>query len=882
MFNQIPLLLVPLCLAADADSMAAAPIASVVVPSEASVLEVLAAREVRRYVYLRTGALLQVVTDFGASKGDVVLVGRKDRRAVREVADVTAREPTQGLAPQEYLLRRLRQGGRNVLLIAGGDELGALYGAYRFAEHLGVRFYLDGDVVPDARIRPVLPAIDDTGRPLFNLRGIHPFHDFPEGPDWWNLDDYKAILAQLAKLRMNFIGFHCYPRPHAEPLVWVGRPEEVDADGHPKRSFPARHFTTAGGSRAEWGYSPMRTSAYVFGADQLFDRDDFCADAMRGMTPGPETPEACNELFIRVGDLLSGAFSFAHRFGIKTCIGTETPMDVPKEDREKLYEGIFLRIQRTHPLDYYWLWTPETWTLRGASEKQVEDTVADLKAAVAAARNAKAPFTLATCGWVLGPSRDRALFDRILPKEMPMSCINRQTGYAPLEPGLSRIDRRPKWAIPWLEDDSRMAMPQLWAGRMRRDAADAHAYGCTGLMGIHWRTRILGPNISALAAAAWDQKGWNPDLGKRVRIEQPNTPGGPAGGKVERKKEDLRPRGLPVDGFYLDWARSQFGPHAAKEIAALFTRLDGKLPLPTTWVVGPGGIKPNSNPWEEVGRQYVFADELAVLRPRIKGAGNLDRFDYWVHQFRYMRATMEHNCVWYRFEAAMKEAREAKEQAEKQQIAREKALPLWRHMVGLLKEVHLHLLASTTTTGGMGNVANWQQHIIARQRGKDPRFQKLVTLADSKRELAEMLGGELPPDAAWPRDYPGPARLFVPTVRGSLEPGEKLRLTVIMLGLTPVDAAVLWRPLGQGEFAKLPLTHAARGVYRAELPGEATKSDFEYYVQATSGKGERLCFPPTAPELNQTVVIFGSGVDGKVSCSCKGEPLDRGRDRHEP
>ena len=58
-------------------------------------------------------------------------------------------------------------------------------------------------------------------------------------------------------------------------------------------------------------------------------------------------------------------------------------------------------------------------------------------------------------------------------------------------------------------------MPQLWAGRMRCDAADALQYGCTGLMGIHWRTRILAPNVSALAKAAWDQTGWNKDAEER-------------------------------------------------------------------------------------------------------------------------------------------------------------------------------------------------------------------------------------------------------------------------------------------------------------------------------------------------------------------------------
>ena len=54
-----------------------------------------------------------------------------------------------------------------------------------------------------------------------------------------------------------------------------------------------------------------------------------------------------------------------------------------------------------------------------------------------------------------------------------MSCIHRNVGFAPVEPGFARIEGRPKWTIPWLEDDPAMIQPQLWVGRMRRDAADA-------------------------------------------------------------------------------------------------------------------------------------------------------------------------------------------------------------------------------------------------------------------------------------------------------------------------------------------------------------------------------------------------------------------------
>ena len=40
-----------------------------------------------------------------------------------------------------------------------------------------------------------------------------------------------------------------------------------------------------------------------------------------------------------------------------------------------LLEGIFTRITRTHPLDYYWLWTYETWSYNGhqLSKKQIEN-----------------------------------------------------------------------------------------------------------------------------------------------------------------------------------------------------------------------------------------------------------------------------------------------------------------------------------------------------------------------------------------------------------------------------------------------------------------------------------------------------------------------------
>ncbi|HUW20829.1 MAG TPA: alpha-glucuronidase family glycosyl hydrolase [Sedimentisphaerales bacterium] len=827
---------------------------TIVSPKDATLPERLAAREIRRYLYLRTGRLLPVVQNRKKlpSEADLIVIARKDRGIVRDLSGKNAalKSSLASLGPQQYQLTTLRFNGQRAVLIAGGDSAGTLYGTYRFVEHFGVRYYLHGDTIPDAQIPLELPELYERGGPLFELRGIQPFHDFPEGPDWWSTDDYKAVIAQLAKLRMNFIGLHTYPEgSHGpEPTVWIGLADDIEPDGKVKFSYVSSY---ANSLRGTWGYAPKRTGEYVFGADQLFERDDYGPEVMSGMVPFPETPQQSNELFNRTGRMLKEAFEYAHALGIKTCVGTETPLTIPNavKDRikalgqdpsdpfvvEQLYKGMFKRIIKAYPLDYYWLWTPEGWTLAGAKEEQVLDTQRDLLTAVGAVEDVGAPFTLATCGWVLGPPQDRARFDRVLPKHMPFSCINRNLGFEPVEPNFARLQGRPKWAIPWLEDDPAMIIPQLWAGRMRKDAVEALKYGCTGLMGIHWRTRILGPNVSALAHAAWEQTGWKAQI-----------------------TDDRTQRDMPVEDFYQDWALTQFGPEAAGPIARLFARLDGgppavtenrqpaNLPRPSTWVRGPGGIRPDERPWEAVRKEYAFVSEMALLRGQIKGAGNLERFDYWLNNFRYMQAIGKVNSTWARFNAAMEKVRAETDAQKRKELAREIALPIRKELVSQLEEVHRYLLGAITTTGGMGNVANWQQHNLP------------ALITEPGKQLAEILGQDLPADAMPSHAYDGSPRMFVPTARTSLMAGEDLKLKVIVLAANqPKEAVLYWRPIGEEKYEKISLKHIARSVYSALLPaGKIKDSDFEYHVKISLSAGSDIYLPAAAPQVNHTVVVI--------------------------
>ncbi|MHB8971567.1 MAG: malectin domain-containing carbohydrate-binding protein [Pirellulaceae bacterium] len=484
-----------------------------------SAMQQLAAKEVVRYVYLRTGFLPEKIAEDGK-----IVVARKDSALL---SDALVHAAVKDLQPQQYVLRAAQTNGTRTWWIVGGDDVGTLYGVYRFAEKLGVRFYLHGDVIPDERLA-MIPNMDDIGNPLFDLRGINPWGSHPFGFDAWTTEDYKTIFSQLAKMRMNFLGIHCYPEghPYAEPTVWHGVAADFDAQGRVKASYVSRYFNTL--LTPAWGdYLPKRTSDYSFGGALLFEDDAWAPEVMRGYCPLPQTPDACNEVFNRTAIQFREAFTFAQQLGIKTCIGTESPLIMPNALQERIkaqgkdpndpavvrevYESTFRRIMASHPLDYYWLWTPEGWTWEGNSREKYGATVSDVKLAAEALESVGAPIQLATCGWVLGPQHDRAAFDKDLPKNIPTSAISRDTGAANVDGAFRRIVGREKWAIPWLESDNRegLASVQLFAGRMRRDAADALAYGCTGLIGLQWRTEILAPNVTALAAAAWDQSGWN-------------------------------------------------------------------------------------------------------------------------------------------------------------------------------------------------------------------------------------------------------------------------------------------------------------------------------------------------------------------------------------
>ncbi|WP_293716100.1 malectin domain-containing carbohydrate-binding protein [uncultured Parabacteroides sp.] len=975
--------------------MEAQQVKQIILPHEASQLLNFSAKEIQKYIYLRTKLFVPIQPGETEDSFSEAILLRDDSR----------------LSDEEYSIERVG----NSLYISGGSDIAVLYGVYSYAEYLGVRFSLHGDIIPDETFTgPLLDCNAENVKPLFAVRGLLPFHDFPEGPDLWNEDMYKSCITQMVKMKMNFFSLHTYP--HVEPNVWIGLAEDVLPDGKVTWSYPTTLANTT--RNGAWGYSAMNTCDYSSGASQLFEDSVYMSPMLGDAWPWPETQEQMNAIFNRTGEMLKNVFSFGHDLGVKSCVGLETPLSVPKEvaDRLKqkgmdpksreaiasLYEGIFTRIKRTHPLDYFWLWTPEGWTWGTPSKESIESTVEDINIARNVLESRFDSLGFGVSGWVLGPPEDKCLFDRVLPKQDFLSSLSRLCGQERLDLGYAMLPKdRSRIPVLWLEDDPALTTPQFWVGRLRADLAESYGIGCDGVIANFWRTGSIAPNLMAYAQACWSQEGWNPGLGKPYTYDQKakgdlrkggvgtnffkhikgtedqylfntqrydiegykiNIPNGKykvtflfcetkyteagkrifsikiedkiqlsdidvfervggdtvcivstpefevndytldmemipvvgptflsafiiegrtndvnqikgepykrcidvGGGLYKDFEADLSefesntplvPRDLSSTSFYVDYALAMFGPTVASKVAGIFESLDGtvgndgfrgfKMPRPATWITGPGVINPNESSWEEEAGKYAFVDTLSMLRNQIQGKGNLERFDYWLNTFCYLRTMGYLSCLRGELDNYMKQLPSV-DRPEQDIFIKEKIIPVrvelsrqWEKMMG-------YLIKTVSTTGELGTVINLES-----QTRKTYSF-----LSKYDLEIETALKSTLPSEIRLSAQYTSEPRMFVLNERLVLQKGEPYVLQMNVLGHDKITKAPVfkYRELGQKRFREKRMIRKSEVVFEVSAP-ELKDKTIEYYIEAEF-EGEKLCYPSTAPILNRTWTRF--------------------------
>jgi hypothetical protein len=342
---------------------------TVVYPSGGSDAEMFAAKEVRRYIYLRTDQLLTVQGVTSLPAGELILVADDDDPMVQGLSGLINHTSN----PGGFVIKTVNSGGRDILVITGYDPAATLHAAYRYAEHLGCGFDLAGDAVPDTKITLDITGFDEAAEPLLQTRGFLPFHAYYPGPDLYQTDDYIVFINQLAKMGMNLLHRHTYisqepTEDGREPLNWMGLPSDSNPDGTVNWSYSS-YWAHTHRPNWIWGTTTLGTDNYHAGAKDIFPRDFYGCDVF-GTTSMPTDMAGYNTVFNNTGDMLNKAFTFANTIGVKTASGNQlglnrfAPSDLlsrlggslDNTEIKDIYKGMFTRIMNTHPLDYFTVW----------------------------------------------------------------------------------------------------------------------------------------------------------------------------------------------------------------------------------------------------------------------------------------------------------------------------------------------------------------------------------------------------------------------------------------------------------------------------------------------------------------------------------------------
>lgn len=806
---------------------------------EDSSITKMAASELRKYIYLRTRNLYDIEFKTKLDNNtDIILIGSASNSIIANMIN-------KKLNKQSYLIKSIKKNTNNILLISGYDKRATLNGVYRFAELMGISYGLEGDIIPEDIISLNIENIDELSEPLFEIRGIQPFHDFPTGPDMWNTDDYMLIITQLAKLGMNFIGLHTYGKYNSpydgtqnfyrgpEPTVWIGTEDDINTDGTPKWSYPSTYFTTHSGT---WGYQKMDTKDFSVGANNIFENDIYGSEIM-GPNKSTNTQDY-NNMYIRAAKLFKKSFKHAKKIGVLTATGTELPLGtekkggsidkdwirgIPKELQERLkgkgekmddnttlkvYKGIFKYIMKNYPIDYYWLWLYEIWSgssfKKDVTEQQKEAIKKDILLAKQALDELGNPFKLGIAGWILGSWDEPALLDNILPPDVPfMSLWGSAYGYEKLK------KERKKWPTSYLEYDRGLIEPQFAVYRIHEDTLASFKKGGHALINKMWRTRMMSPNINGSKELLW----------------------------LRGKSSDTIVKSVPTDldtwmyNFYNKWVISQFGNNnKTKELTDIFFNFEKEIfPKVVDWDSGikddfekPGAIIKNKNDWNIEKNKFNFVDKMINIKKHIVGKGNNERYDYWLNSMKIVKKMGEFGCIRYLLDKYYNNKEYSKALVERIKLAR------------VFEDIITLLLEKTYNISDMGEIINmellnWKEFITN-------KYDKVLKEKNKNTDAMNLS-----------KKYKGSPKIIILNQINQLYNTDKFNITIATLGIKETPELYI-SELGKNKFTKHMFTKSNRNIYKLTLQ-EQTK-DFEYYVKAGNNY-----YPKTHPIINNNVII---------------------------
>jgi hypothetical protein len=747
-------------------------------------------------------------------------------RDVREAPD-GAGAPTfilsivAGLASETYEIAR----SGDTVTVRAASEQALLHAVFDLLERQGALFGLDGTMVPPGGVRRW--SLPEAGRPwraepAFATRGLLPWPDFLNCISVFNQEDFRAYFAAMLRMRLNLFGMHVYtdtlqPTEAYLSVRFAGAGQQAELE------------TTA---TRGWGYLPQRTSTYGMGSSELFDRETFGSDAARLAADNWEIAD-------RTAAMLRDGLSFAGDLGIRTGIGFEPyklPAAIgdalPPEARshpagfadsvtaKRLLEARLADLLERYPMvDHVWLWEDETSNWDSRAKDVPISTTAFVQAHDFLRRHAPRK-RLVVAGWG-GFTRHFARLHQNLPGDIIFSALGDTLGWDPVAEAFGGLEGRERWPIPWLEDDPSMWFPQFRASRIEDDMRRARSLGCQGMLGIHWRHRIVDPTATYFAGAGWD-------------------------------------RTLSARTHYARYARSQAAPSRAPALAGLMLDCDtgGAIASTYTGATTPDGhaghVELSADYQEAFKYRENTPDPAMLLRQRRTAARfealarladtalERERLGYLAGFVKFLVPYCDAYRNAHALDAVLVRAdalRKAGDAQGARRLVGEEGLPLWLELLPQVRAAIVDFQSVIATRHDLGQLASMQN--------------KLVRIAVERLRLSlEEFLGDLPEEALRAQQAAlvpasGAPRLFLPTRPSILRPGETLRLFVVAPGVG-ADARIglLHRGLGHTDWSRTAARHEGRAVHSVALgPVEPALGVIEYRVEA-EGRTGTISDPP--------------------------------------
>ncbi len=745
-------------------------------------------------------------------------------------------EPSRFRQSEEYAVVG---SGKNATLYAVDDQA-LLYAVFDFLERQGLVFGIDGTTVPidlPAALQLPLDGQRWNGSPRFAVRGLLPWPDFLNCISVYNEEDFRAYFAAMLRMRFNMFGMHVYTQNCPNPMAESYLSFEFAGSGH--RAGP--EDTTM----RSWGYLPQRTSTYSMGAAEFFDRDTFGSDATRLAADNWD-------IAARTTAMMRSAFNFAGDLGIRTGIGFEpyqNPAEInsalppealshPRGFIESRTAGDLLErrladlLERYPMVDYVWLWQDENanWESR---EKNIPLSVTPFLQAHNFLQRHAPNKKLVVAGWG-GVTRHFESLHTRMPEDIVFSALSDSLGWDPVNEAFGKLGSRERWPIPWLEDDPSMWFPQFRASRFQMDMNRAQNFGCQGMLGIHWRHRIVDPTATYLARASWDSE-------------------------------------LTATKHYQNFCAAQASDGRTAEMAELFEECDRGHEISSTFLgtrdtQGFAKTLALTGDYDQafnyastepeatvLPHQREMAEKFQALVGQAASATERDRIGYFASFVGLMVPYCDAFDKAHQLNAVLQNAvalrAGGRSDASRMEVLQH-GVPLWLAMAPLVRKTMVEYQGAIATRNDQGQLASMQNKFVR------------LSLERLRLSIQEFLN-ELPEEmntayrvAASPTGA-NRARLFLPTRPSLLQPGETLRIFIVAPGQqTVLPVQLHTRRQGAPEWQTSAAIHVGRSVYAAKLgPFAAGDSIVEYYAAADGEQGS-LTAPAEAPQRTYTLSVM--------------------------